>query len=118
MYTRPRSIVVIAGVFTSHMPVSLTIATSASSSLRCDSMNGSRLGLPLSSSPSSITVTGQGGDPAHACHARSASMKVITCPLSSTAPRATIRLPRGPSTTTGSNGGLSHSSSGSAGCTS
>ena len=117
-YTRPRSMVVIAGVSMSHIPVSLTMATSHSNSLAYSRRNGSKLSLPDSSSPSKRTVTGQGGPPAHSCQARNASKNVITCPLSSTAPRATTRLPIGPLMITGSNGGLVHNSIGSAGCTS
>jgi len=117
-YTSPRRRVVMAGVSMSHMPVSEITATSAASSRRLAIRNGSRLGLPTSSSPSSSTVTRAGRLPVTACQARNAASQVDTCPLSSTAPRATTRLPRGPSTTVGSNGGLGHSSSGSGGCTS
>jgi hypothetical protein len=48
-----------------------------------------------------------------------ASMKVITWPLSSEAPRATMISPeRGSSARRGAKGGVVHSSKGSAGCTS
>ena len=54
-----------------------------------------------------------------ALKARSASTKVITWPLSSQAPRATMILrPSGVVAIRGSNGGVSHSDSGSTGCTS
>ena len=65
---------------------------------------------------SAVIVTGRA--PCTAFQARNASRKVITWPLSSTAPLATMRLPCGPSTMTGSKGGLSQSSKGSGGCTS
>ena len=110
--------VAIAGVSMSHMPVSETTQTSARSSSRCASRNGTRLGLPDSSSPSRNTLTLTGGVPWTSCQARSASSQVITWPLSSTAPRATIRGPRSVVTSVGSNGGLSQSASGSTGCTS
>ncbi len=113
----PRSPVVIAGVSMSHMPVSEITATSACSASRLASMNGSRLTLLISSSPSISTVAATGNPPA-LCQARNASSHIMVWPLSSTAPRATARLPCGPSTSTGSKGGLVQSSTGSAGCTS
>ena len=100
------------------MPVSLMMAMSAASASRCSVRNGSRLTLPTSSSPSISTVVGQGGPPTASCQARNASSHIITWPLSSTAPRATMRGPLGPSMIAGSNGGLVQSSSGSGGCTS
>ena len=100
------------------MPVSEITQTSAPSSARFWSRNGSRWRLPDSSSPSSTTVTGTGMEPVASFQARKASMKVISWPLSSTAPLATTRLPRGPSTIVGSKGGLSQRSKGSAGWTS
>ena len=51
-------------------------------------------------------------------HARQASTKVMSWPLSSDAPRPRMTLPAGVSSTAGSKGGLVHSSSGSTGCTS
>src|SRR5208337_1878446 len=59
----------------------------------------------------------QGGPP-NFLKARHASRKVVSWPLSSDAPRATIRSPRGPASSFGSNGGLRQRSSGSTGCTS
>jgi hypothetical protein len=103
--------------------VSLISTTShfASSSL-CDSTNRSRFTDPDSSSPSISTVNGTppAALPDASFHARIASRNIVTCPLSSCAPRATTRSPTLPSAglITGSNGGLSHSSTGSAGCTS
>ena len=114
----PRSRVVRPGVSTSHMLVSLISAKSAPRSSLCAFRKGSRFGLPISSSPSISTMTGAGMPPPAAFQARRASMNIIDCPFASTAPRATMRLPRGPSTNCGSNGGLFQSSSGSAGCTS
>ena len=63
-YTKPRNMVVMAGVSMSHIPVSLTMATSDSNSFAYSRRKGSKLSLPDSSSPSKITVTGQGGPPA------------------------------------------------------
>jgi hypothetical protein len=114
----PRRRVDSAGVSMSHMPVSLITATSARSSVALSRRKAPRLGEPISSSPSITAVIAQGGPPATAFHARSASIHMSVWPLSSTAPRATTRFPCGPSTIAGSKGGLVHSSNGSAGCTS
>ena len=89
-----------AGVSMSHIPVSLMMAMSAAKAWRCSARNGSRLRLPTSSSPSISTVAGQGGPPATSCQARNASSHIITWPLSSTAPRAQMRGPCGPSRST------------------
>ena len=59
----PRSLVVIAGVSTSHIPVSLISATSAASSALFARRNGSRLTDPTSSSPSISTVMRAGMPP-------------------------------------------------------
>ncbi len=116
---RPRSIVVIAGVRASSIPVSQISPISALSSPACASRNGGRLAPPDSSSPSSTTLTEIGSLPVTARQARQASTKVITWPLSSEAPRARMqRLPSGRVSSTGSNGSLCHSSSGSTGWTS
>jgi hypothetical protein len=62
---------------------------------------------------------GSGSLPVTALKARQASMKVIACPLSSQAPRATMILrPSGSVSTRGSNGGVFHKFSGSTGWTS
>jgi hypothetical protein len=64
-------------------------------------------------------VIGSGSVPVTALNARQASTKVITWPLSSQAPRATMILrPSGSVAIRGANGGVSHRSSGSTGCTS
>ena len=81
-----------AGVFGSHMPVSQTSAKSAFSSSLIASMNGTKFFEPTSSSPSIRIVTSTGSDPVTFFQARQASTKVINCPLSSSAPRATMIL--------------------------
>ena len=109
----------IAGVPWSHMPVSQTRATSALSSSRFAATKAGRFGEPDSSSPSIIRVMPTGSSPATAIQARQASMKVITWPLSSQAPRALMTLrPSFSVAMRGSNGGVSHRSTGSTGCTS
>src|SRR6476646_4027242 len=76
-------------------------------------------GEPHSSSPSSSTVMRTGQAPATFLQARAASKKVMSWPLLSSAPRATITFPLTLSVAMrGSNGGDFHSSSGSGGCTS
>ena len=61
----------------------------------------------------------RGSAPATLFQARAASKKVMSWPLLSSAPRATITLPLTLSVAMrGSNGGVFHSSSGSGGCTS
>ncbi len=115
---RPRSEVVMAGVSKFHILVSATITKSAARVSRSLVSNSFRDGLPHSSSPSSSTVRRTGSVPVTARCARTASMKLTTWPLSSTAPRATMRWPRGPSSRCGSNGSVCQRSSGSAGCTS
>ncbi len=114
----PRSLVVRPGVSTSHMLVSLISAKSAPNASLLAFRNGSRLGLPTSSSPSISTMTGAGMPPPTLFQARRASTNQHhrDWPFSSTAPRATIRGLRGPSSSWGSNGGLFHSSARSAGC--
>ena len=106
MEARPRSIVVMAGVSLSHCPVSQTSTTSAFSSLPYSARNAGSEGEPHSSSPSSITETEIGNLPATAFQARTASKKVISWPLLSSAPRATITCPLAASEMMiGSNGG-------------
>ena len=71
-------------------------------------------GLPVSSSPSrkNFTLTGQA--PSTAKKLATVSSAMVVEPFTSEEPRANSL----PSRTTGSNGGVSHSSRGSAGCTS
>ena len=110
---------VMAGVFGSHMPVSQTRAMSPASSPRWASTQGGRCLEPHSSSPSMRNVMSSGSVPVTAFQARQASMNVITWPLSSQAPRATIASrPSGSIAIRGSKGGVCHRSSGSTGCTS
>ena len=117
--TRPLSCVEMAGVSLSHWPVSHTSARSAVTSLPCSARKPGSDGEPHSSSPSSSTVMRTGQAPATFFQARAASKKVISWPLLSSAPRATITLPLSLSEAMrGSNGGDFHSSSGSGGCTS
>ncbi len=84
--------VVIDGVSASHMPVSQTSARSARSASRLAATKAGRDGEPDSSSPSNSTVTSQGRPPVSR-KARQASTKVMSWPLSSEAPRATMRPP-------------------------
>ena len=103
-----------AGVSLSHWPVSHTSARSAVTSLPCSARNAGSDGEPHSSSPSSSTVMAIGQAPATLFQARAASKKVMSWPLLSSAPRATITLPLTLSEAMrGSNGGDFHSSSGS-----
>ena len=102
----PRSMVVMAGVSLSHWPVSQTSTTSALSSWPYSARNAGSEGEPHSSSPSIITDTEIGSLPATAFQARTASKKVISWPLLSSAPRATITCPLAASEMMiGSNGG-------------
>ncbi len=108
-----------AGVSLSHMPVSQTRAMSAARSALLARTKSKRCFEPLSSSPSMSMVMPTGSEPVTAFQARQASTKVMTCPLSSQAPRATIRFdPSGPVAMRGSKGGVSQRSSGSTGWTS
>ena len=118
-YISPRSEVVMAGVSRSHMPVSQTKAKSAFRSSLFFSRNGTKFFEPISSSPSMTMVTSTGSEPVTDFQARQASTKVINCPLSSSAPRATmIFRPSAWSVTAGSKGGRCQRLSGSTGCTS
>ena len=72
------------------MPVSQTSAKSAFSSAALSRTKAGRLTEPDSSSPSTMMVTPIGRSPVSAIVARSASTKVMTWPLSSQAPRATM----------------------------
>ena len=116
---RPRSCVEMAGVFLSHWPVSHTSARSAVTSLPCWARKPGSDGEPHSSSPSSSTLIRTGQAPATLFQARAASKKVMSWPLLSSAPRATITRPLSLSEVMrGSNGGDFHRSRGSGGCTS
>ena len=81
-----------AGVSASHMLVSQTSTTSAFSSSLLRGEERGREGEPHSSSPSNRIVTWHGRPPSSAMNARQASTKVISWPLSSAAPRATMLL--------------------------
>ena len=63
-------------------------------------------------------VMGSGSLPVTVLNARHASTNVISWPLSSQAPRPRMTLRPFDMATRGSNGGVSHKSSGSTGCTS
>ena len=76
----------------SHMLVSQTSARSCLSSAALSLTKPNRWFEPHSSSPSIIMVIGSGSAPVTALKARQASTKVITWPLSSQAPRATMIL--------------------------
>ena len=102
------------------MPVSLTTTTSQASRSARSRSNAAKCGEPDSSSPSisNLTVTAGVSRPVAARWARIPSRWKATLPLSSMAPRACSSGPSSPSTTVGSNGGCTHSSIGSTGCTS
>ncbi len=104
----------IAGRLPSKKPVSLMIATSAASRSRLASSQMSRCAELDSSSPSNRYLTLIGKPPRVASRAWAAITWAWIWPLSSAAPRASSRSP----TTTGSNGGEVHRSSGSTGWTS
>ena len=110
--------VTIPGVSSPNSPVSQIIATSAVNSFAFSRMKGTNEGEPDSSSPSKKRLILPGRVPWTAFQARQASMKVISWPLSSDAPRARITGPRSPCSKVGSKGDRSHRSSGSTGCTS
>ena len=97
----------------STLPNSQMQASAASFSWCCSTKPG-MLGLPTSSSPSMINLTLHGSSPNTSRTAASAASRAMMWPLSSLTPRAYTLLPRCVS----SNGGDSHSSSGSGGCTS
>ena len=114
MYAIPRSPVVMEGSPGANMVVSLIITASQASRCWFCWRNLARFGEPTSSSPSMTKTTLAGRVPPSASSACTALTCRYTWPLSSTEPRAN----RLPSRTSGSNGALFHSSSGSAGCTS
>ncbi len=89
-------------------------ATSAASSSWCSLMKESRLGLPISSSPSKMHLRLTGGAPAVSRNDSAALTWTYNCPLSSDTPRAKRSCP----TTVGSKGGVRHRSNGSGGWTS
>ena len=102
--------VVMAGVSLSHWPVSHTSTRSDFSSLPYSARKPGSDGEPHSSSPSISTDTAIGSSPATAFQARTASKKVMSWPLLSSAPRATITCAVGVSVAMrGSNGGEFHS---------
>ena len=103
-----------AGRLPSKKPVSLMIATSALSRSLFAASQASRWTELDSSSPSKTYLTLTGSRPRVARIAPAAITWAWIWPLSSAAPRARIRSP----TTTGSNGGEVHRSSGSTGWTS
>ena len=109
--------VVIAGVLASHIEVSQTSSRSALSDLAYLVRNAGSDGEPVSSSPSNSRLTLQGRPP-FSRKARQASTNVINWPLSSAAPRATMRSPCSPASRRGEKGGVFQSSSGSGGWTS
>ena len=101
------------------MAVSQTSTTSAASRCLFFATHSGSPCEPFSSAPSIRIVTAQGNSAFIARCARQASTKVITWPLSSEAPRATICfLPAASTAIRGSKGGVSHRSSGSTGWTS
>ena len=104
------------GTSAAHMVVSLITITSQASRARSRRSSAAKCSEPDSSSPStiSLTVTGGAVAPEAASAARTPREWMSTWPLSSEAPRPSSR----PSRSAGSNGGLSHSSSGSTGWTS
>ncbi len=106
----------IDGTSAAHMVVSETTITSQASRSRSRRSRSAKCVEPDSSSPSTISLSVTGGAAA-SCAASQALVPSAwnsTWPLSSEAPRASSW----PSRSTGSNGGESHSSSGSTGCTS
>jgi len=86
--TSPFSRVVMAGRVGDHMSLSLLKATSQASSSPLAATKSGRLAEPLSSSPSSMTVTSTGSSPVLSRQARSASMTDQNWLLLSAAPRA------------------------------
>ena len=109
--------VVMAGVSASHMPVSQTIIMSAFSSALLSARKAGSEGEPVSSSPSNRIDTSHGSPPV-SVKARQASTKVMSWPLSSEAPRATICSPSGVVTRSALKGSVVHRSRGSTGWTS
>ena len=107
-----------AGTLLSNKPVSQIRTISDDISFLYFSINGIKLGDPLSSSPSKKKLTLKGRDPFSETQARHASTKVINWPLSSDDPRPLITGPLGVFSKVGSNGSVSHNSNGSTGCTS
>ena len=93
---------------------SLQTTRSAASSSRWAAANPARWGEPISSSPSSSTLTVHGSSPRVASRLSTARSWARCWPLLSAPPRPYRR----PSRTSGSNGGLAQASSGSGGWTS
>ena len=113
-YIIPRSPTVIAGTLPSKKPVSLMTTASAARRSPLPAIHASRLCDPYSSSPSKRNVMLTAGARPTARSASIALRCITSWPLSSATPRPMNR----PSRTNGSNGGCSHRSSGSTGCTS
>ena len=109
--TRPRRLVVSAGTPMSQLALSAMTMTSARSTSLCSDKKASSVGEPISSSPSTKTVTPTGSS---APWARSAARWAAMPALSSAAPRPKSRSPR----SVGSNGSDSHSARSPVGCTS
>ena len=86
-YANPRSPVVMDGVSLPIIEVSLTRMMSHASNSRCSSRNASRLGLPISSSPSKMNFTRQFISPSRTRYSNAFTW-IMACPLSSSAPRA------------------------------
>ena len=112
-YASPRRPVVSEGRSAPNILVSDTRIISAFNNSLCSSQKASRLGEPISSSPSKMNLTLFLSMP---CFTRysNAFTCINDCPLSSSAPRAQMC----PSRISGSKGLLFHSSNGSAGITS
>lgn len=86
--TSPRLDTVSDGSSTRHIAPSAEIATSAASISRLSWMNASRLGLPISSSPSNMHFTLSGSAPMVAKNASATAIGMSIGPLSSDTPRA------------------------------
>ena len=84
----PRLEIVTDGSLMRHMPPSAEMTKSAASRSVCAWMNGSRLGLPISSSPSNMNLTLTGRLPCVAKNACAALTAWKSGPLSSDTPRA------------------------------
>ncbi|MPM75688.1 hypothetical protein SDC9_122682 [bioreactor metagenome] len=112
-YASPRNPVVTEGTSGAIIDVSETKITSACSIFLCFLQKSGKLGDPTSSSPSIRNFTLQFNFPDFTRYSNAFTC-INPCPLSSSAPRAQIF----PSFTTGSNGSVSHKSTGSTGITS
>ena len=107
----PRSDVVSEGMSADQLPESATMITSASNSSRCASMNGMKLGEPISSSPSMNTlILTLSSSPS----AFNAPEWMAMPPQSSAEPRPNRRSP----TCVATNGSVCHTLGSGTGCTS